>query len=100
MEDDAKGLPFLKGRTLKVEGERLFCWVVSKSWVLRVSRAEIGEDGSSGFGVLDLKGLPAKAWDFKFMAMVDVVLVLVMVRCERVVVKVCKKDSFLERERR
>lgn len=62
--------------------------VESKSWVLRVSRAGIGANGSSAFGVLDLKGLPAKAWDFKFIAMVDVDMVLVMVRRERVLVKV------------
>lgn len=51
----------------------------SKSWVLRVSRAEIGENGSSGFGVLDFKGLPAKAWDCKLIAMVV---------CERFLVSV------------
>lgn len=30
----------------------------------------MGEKGSPGFGVLDLRGLPAKAWDRRFMDMV------------------------------
>lgn len=67
-EQEAKGRPFRKGKTLKL-GE-LGWWVVSKSWVLRVSRAELGENGSLGLGVLDRMGLPAKAWDCRFIDMV------------------------------
>lgn len=49
--------------------------MLSKSRVLRDSRDEVGENGSFEFGVLDLIGLPAKAWDCKLMDMVEVVLV-------------------------
>lgn len=37
---------------------------------MRVSRAWVGEKGSLGFRVLDLRGLPAKAWDWRFMDIV------------------------------
>lgn len=65
----AKGLPFLKGRTLKIgeEGNRAF----SKSLDLRVSKAEMGENRDSGLGVVDLRGLPAKAWVLRLVDMVE-----------------------------
>lgn len=38
-------------------------WVLARRrWDFRVSRAELGENGSEGFGVLALMGLLAKAW--------------------------------------
>lgn len=55
----AKGLPFLKGKTLKLMEEEK--WVLFKSWELRDSRAEEAENGFSGLGVFNLMGLPAKA---------------------------------------
>lgn len=49
---------------------------------MRDSKAEIGENGSSGFGVRDLNGLPANAWDCKLTDMV-----VLAVREERAVVR-------------
>lgn len=58
-EDRAKGRPFLKGRTLKFE-ETPSC--APDDWSdFRVSRKE-------GRG-LDRRGLPAKAWERRLMAM-------------------------------
>ena len=37
---------------------------------MRDSKAEEGESGSWGLGVLDLKGLPANAWEIRLMDMV------------------------------
>ena len=37
---------------------------------MRDSKAEEGESGSWGLGVLDLKGLPANAWELRLMDMV------------------------------
>lgn len=68
--DVARGLPFLKGKTLKLMEEPNR--VLSRSWELRDSRAEEGENGSSDFGVFSLMGLPAKAWDCKLMDMVGI----------------------------
>lgn len=53
-----RGLPFLKGNTLKFGDDG--SWF-PKRRVLRVRNAELGEIGSVGFGVFDLIGLPAKA---------------------------------------
>lgn len=44
--------------------------MLSNSRLLRVSSAEIGEKGSPDLGVLGLSGLPANAWDFRFIDMV------------------------------
>lgn len=87
----AKGLPFLKGRTLKIgeEGKRAF----SKSLDLRVSKAEMGENRDSGLGVVDLRGLPAKAWVLRLMDMVEW-------RWDRVFVVRVLRGIFLQRERR
>lgn len=54
--EEAKGLPFLKGTTLKFgEGES------SRILALSASRAAEGEKGSPGVGNLERRGLPAKA---------------------------------------
>ena len=42
----------------------------SESLDLRVSRAEMGENGDSGLGVVDLRVLPAKAWVLRLVDMV------------------------------
>lgn len=63
---------------------------------MRVSRAEVGDKGSVGLRVLDLRGLPAKAWDWRFMDMV----VVEAMKNGRVLVKVGLIESFLEREQR
>lgn len=44
--------------------------LLSEIRVLRVSSAVAGENGSTRFGVLDLRGLPAKACVCRFMDMV------------------------------
>ncbi|PKI66733.1 hypothetical protein CRG98_012928, partial [Punica granatum] len=69
-EELAKGRPFLKGRTLKLGRVELLWAAASSSWVLRVSRAEAGLNGSVDFGVLALIGLPAKAWELRLRDMV------------------------------
>lgn len=60
---------------------------------MRVSRAWVGEKGSLSFGVLDLRGLPAKAWDWRFMDMV-------VGTEQRVLLVKLGRTSFLDRARR
>lgn len=67
-DEQAKGLPFWKGKTLRLDGNP--SWVVSKIIFLRVSRAELIEFGVSGFVFLVLRGFPAKAWVWRLMGMV------------------------------
>lgn len=74
-------------------GEEEGKWGLSKSCVLRVSKAWVGENGSLGFGVMDLRGLPAKAWDWRFMDMVVEIE-------QRVFLVKFGRASFLDKESR
>lgn len=58
--DRAKGRPFLKGRTLKLQEEP--SGVPSRRRVFRVSREAAADLGR--------RGLPAKAWDWRLIDMV------------------------------
>lgn len=51
--------------------------MISEIRDVRVSNAVVGENGSPRFGVLDISGLPANAWQCRFMDMMMVVVVVV-----------------------
>lgn len=74
IDEEAKGLPFLKGKTLKRGdfggGGREVVSGFWRRWVLRDWKAEEGESGSWALRVLDLMGLPANAWALRLMDMV------------------------------
>ncbi|GER37067.1 D-mannose binding lectin protein with Apple-likecarbohydrate-binding domain, partial [Striga asiatica] len=64
----ASGLPFLKGKTLKSGETGPLLGLDSRD--RRVWRADCGERASVGLGVLDLDGLPAKAWKLRLIFLV------------------------------
>lgn len=72
LPEDARGLPFLKGKTFKFTDTD--SPALSAIRAFKVSCAAAGENGSTRFGVRDRSGLPAKACVRRFTDMVVVVV--------------------------